>query len=338
MGFAEIRPNIYRLSILDKKVLPYSVVVYIVKGDKEALLIDCGYDSAVFREEIVSGLAQLGIEPKNTKLLLTHIHIDHCGNADYLYRLGMSVLIGRKEFALSAGKATRISWETAKLCGVEERNFKVFVKETANKAVASSGGRLPFKMLDTHIPHTALDEGTELVMGEYRFKVLGFAGHSPYHLCLLEQHKQLMFSGDVVVFGAIPVVLSTALDQGMLHSYLSSLQTLKNLPCQMFCPGHGEVLHRERGEDGLAMELIRADYEKIMDLFYEWLCEEGNVLNTVQIAARLYKCEALTYLTAKHDAKTVMLMKVLSCLEYLYETGRVTRTVCEDTAYYKAII
>ena len=333
MEWVEIVPNVYRYSLLEKEVLPYSVNIHLVKGQEEALLVDCGYESEKFQEAILKGLEYIGIAPSKTKLFVTHIHIDHCGNADFCCELGMEILLSGVERQVS-GKSTRISALTAKLCGVGERNFAEYELRTIQESKPIPGSRLPYKMLDKNIAYTPIYAGDTVRMGNYNFIVSEFKGHSPCHLCLFDENSGIVFSGDMLVLGTIPVVLASDLEQSMLAHYLQGISKLKQWDSEIFCTGHGEALRKKFGEPELAVEMIYNDYNNLLNKLCSWLSESAERQTVVQIAARLYKCSAASYLDNRHDAKTVMLMKIFACLEHLCEQGRINKEVEQGVVYY----
>ena len=337
MDWLKVSPNIYRYSLLDKNVLPYSVNIYLIVGNSEALFIDCGYESPHFKQAIMDALLYFQLQPRNCKLLITHIHIDHCGNADFCYEQGMEIILNPIERTAS-GKSTRISKDTALLCGVDESNFYEYEHQTLQENRPIPGSRLPYKMLDKNIPYTPINIGDKLTISDYNFDVYAFAGHSPAHLCLHDIDKGVVFSGDLIVLGTVPVVLSTMADQQMLTKYLKTLDFLNKIKSKVFFPGHCETLRKEFSEPELAINTIKNDYNMLLNRLNEWIIEDSSAKTVVQMAARLYKCSESTYLDSKHDAKTVMLMKILSCLEHLHETGRIQRFLEHNTAYYRVFL
>jgi glyoxylase-like metal-dependent hydrolase (beta-lactamase superfamily II) len=63
---------------------PNTVGAYLVLGPKPTL-VDCGYASSF--ENVLSGLAELGVMPSDVKYLVpTHVHLDHAGAAGRLLK------------------------------------------------------------------------------------------------------------------------------------------------------------------------------------------------------------------------------------------------------------
>jgi len=111
-----------------------------------------------------------------------------------------------------------------------------FPEEELIQALNSHPG---FKYSPQSIPDFDLvDEGREIVMGAYRLKCLWTPGHTPGHMCLYDEEKGLLFSGDHVLYDITPHIESWAYQVNALQDYLRSLDRIANLPVTMVLPGH----------------------------------------------------------------------------------------------------
>ncbi len=62
---------------------PQDALVYLIKGDETAVLIDAGAGKG--SSSIWENIQQLGVKPQElTTLLLTHGHVDHIGGRTFL--------------------------------------------------------------------------------------------------------------------------------------------------------------------------------------------------------------------------------------------------------------
>lgn len=331
--FVEIMPNIYQCSIPAGGVLKYSTNIYVIKDEKASLLIDTGYASQVIRESICNGLNQLGIEPEQTRILVTHGHIDHYGNVDYCVSLGMQLLIQPLEHELAI-KLETMSTTTAVLCGLNAAAYEMRLqRETASLEKVPAKDQL-FKALDANIPYQKVNAGDILTVGGYNFKVFGYKGHSVCQLCLWEESKSFLFSADQLLVDTVPVIVSDRLDQGLLKSFLAGLADIESLNCELILPGHSKALHRETGEIEYAVELIKADYQRLITMLQGWISEQQNGCTALQLASKLYKTTEQEYLEPRLEPKVVMLYKVFSVLEYMHDMGLVKRAVLEGKAVY----
>lgn len=78
-----LRRDIYAITLHSASEITKEIQVYLIKGRDEHLLIDIGFHSASAADELCTALKQLNVELKDVRLFLTHLHVDHCGNAQH---------------------------------------------------------------------------------------------------------------------------------------------------------------------------------------------------------------------------------------------------------------
>jgi glyoxylase-like metal-dependent hydrolase (beta-lactamase superfamily II) len=103
--------------------------------------------------------------------------------------------------------------------------------------------------------------------GDARLLAIHTPGHSPDHLCFLDEAEGNVFSGDLVRIGGTIVIPATR--GGNLREYLHSLRLVRDLSPKRLLPGHGPIIdrpgaviedylrHRERRE-GQIVDALRA--------------------------------------------------------------------------------
>jgi glyoxylase-like metal-dependent hydrolase (beta-lactamase superfamily II) len=202
---------------------------YAVETGSGLVLVDSGLesDAAVLKSQ----LATLGLDWKQVKaVLLTHVHGDHCGGAEYLRAtLRAKVYAGRGDAAaLRAG-------------GPREAFFSVYF------------------MPNDHPHPTTVDVeltgGESIVFGDTRFLAIGTPGHTPGSICYLLERPGLraLFGGDVISMlrgddrshsperrplGTYSAYLPPRY-RGDARTYLSSLEELRSLQApDLVLPGH----------------------------------------------------------------------------------------------------
>jgi glyoxylase-like metal-dependent hydrolase (beta-lactamase superfamily II) len=106
-----------------------------------------------------------------------------------------------------------------------------------------------------------------ILAGDARLLPIHTPGHSPDHLCFVDEAGGDVFSGDLVRIGGTIVIPATR--GGNLREYLHSLRLVRDLPPKRLLPGHGPIIdrpgaiiedylrHRERRE-GQIVEALRA--------------------------------------------------------------------------------
>lgn len=200
---------------IDGGLLDSSVYVVYTEKSKKAIIIDCG----VPIRSITDFVRQEGLLVEY--IVLTHGHIDHVFHID---------------------KYIATFREAKILCHVDE--LKVLLDPEANLS--------PY--IDTtkvyDYPYVTVEEGSEICIGEndkISFKIIHTPGHTPGSICLLDEEKKLMITGDTLFkdgYGAI------SFKYGNRVAMQASLARLLELDPEIaFYPGHGEEskLKYERG-------------------------------------------------------------------------------------------
>lgn len=71
---------------------PQCVASFLVTTEKRPLLVECG--PATCRPQLLAGLAKHGLKPQDLQaLLVTHIHLDHAGDAGWWAQQGVPVVV-----------------------------------------------------------------------------------------------------------------------------------------------------------------------------------------------------------------------------------------------------
>lgn len=94
-------------------------------------------------------------------------------------------------------------------------------------------------------PSRNLDDGDEVVAGDFTLRALHTPGHASNHLCYLLQGTGLLFTGDHLMQGST-VVISPP--DGSMSEYLQSLRRLQSEPVTRLAPGHGLVIEDAQAE------------------------------------------------------------------------------------------
>jgi len=193
---------------------------YVVETSEGLVLIDSGLDSDA--RPLKAQMEKLGLDWKKTRaILLTHMHVDHCGGAEHLREAtGATVYAGAADAPyLRAG-------------GPRDALFSTF-------------------NMPRHAPHpTTVDaalEGPEILeFGNVRIRVLSTPGHTLGSTCYLIERAGLrvLFAGDVIqrldepTLGTYSTYLAPRY-RGDARSFLASLEMLRALPVpDVVLPGH----------------------------------------------------------------------------------------------------
>lgn len=191
--------------------------VYVLLGDRPAL-VDAGMPES--GPAVHDGLRALGVSPDEVSLvLLTHEHTDHAGGA----------------LAFPDALVAAHPLAAAKLRHGDRR---------ATHAYAASEPEL--ELYDRSVVHA----------GGLALRVLHTPGHTSGSVCLYEESRGLLFTGDTAFARG---TLTDLFASGSRGDHVASLQRLLALPARLLLPGHGSVSEDPRGDLTLALTAARDD-------------------------------------------------------------------------------
>lgn len=208
--------------------------VYAVRCDDSIVLIDCGMGQKDY-DIIQKNLAYWDLDTLPiSRILLTHAHCEHSGNAYRYRKLGARIAIHHSEAQ---------------------------AVETGNDGTASYAF-FHFEKYHTCSVDDRLTENDYIKQGEFCFQVIHTPGHSRGCVVyeLKTENRIVLFTGDTLL--ADRLCLRSALgwtgaadyDQ---ESYVNSLLLLSRKKADLVLPGHGEICMKE-GERLLAGGHLRA--------------------------------------------------------------------------------
>lgn len=218
----------------------YDCHVYLVDGGDDAVLIEagCGIDSA----RLAANLAQHIDIDKLSRVLLTHIHADHAGGAQYFQRLGKTVLVSSVEADLLRNSRDRIAeaLQLAKNAGAYPADYE-------------------YRFFT---PDGVIQDGQTIRVGAHRLTPILTRGHSPGLLCFYLQtdHSNILFSSDqVFINGSIGLLNAPG---SSLEEYRCDIGKLSGLAVDALLPGHrlfvltGGQDHIDRAVDALSRVFV----------------------------------------------------------------------------------
>lgn len=194
--------------------------VYVISRDDRRILVDTGSGVDTSHEDLLNGLKQAGLQPKDlTHILLTHAHIDHYGGLTRLKPL-TDAKIGCHELDLQT-----VAHHDARLALISRR-LASFLAESglANEEAESLLGIYRFtKALYQSVP---VDFTYDVPQDQVpALDVVHLPGHCPGHVAM--RLDDVVFCGDMVVEGVTPHLSPESINpySGLDH-YLESLGKL----------------------------------------------------------------------------------------------------------------
>ncbi|MCM2389643.1 MBL fold metallo-hydrolase [Streptomyces albipurpureus] len=273
-GTADLGHGLWKLPVAVVRNVPPTVNVYAVESGDRILLVDAGWDEESLRS-LESGLDGLGASLADVEgIFLTHGHPDHAGLAAGLQqRTGCWVAAHpheRRWFAAgsdgpepgwtdwlgappSAGEAMR-----ERFGGNTVMRAPVITDLTDGQVLRSEGGRA--------------------------ITAVWTPGHSPGHLCLLDDSGAL-FTGDHVLSTMLPRLhQEMGSEEDLLARFLSSLGRTRALSARVLLPGHGENVTDSEARHGAVALHYRLRLDEVLAVLGP---RNGDDPTTWDVAARL---------------------------------------------------
>ncbi|MGA9174949.1 MAG: MBL fold metallo-hydrolase [Thermoactinomyces sp.] len=227
----------------------------------DGLLIDTGPVCA--RSHILTCL----INKNPRQIVLTHFHEDHAGNANFL--------AGYFRIPLYRSSATKTEFDQLDMPAYRRMIW----------------GNKPREMEGVDVPEW-------LETPNHRFRVIPTPGHSPDHICLLEEEKKWLFAGDLF--------LGTRLDYGMrgesVPQMIDSIKRILTFPIETVFCGHAGIVEGGRSKLEKKLGFLECLQEKTLEFH-----EKG--LNEAEIAKKLLPSKQLVALVSGGEMSPVHLVR-----------------------------
>jgi len=210
-------------------------------------LVDTGLKTDASFEMLSAGLKSLNFSISSIeRILITHGHIDHYGQAQKLSSLsGAPIYIHPKEY----GKIRSIIHSFGTLRSILLRNgVPDDLVHQAIRFIESAQ-----KMADSLSEAFFLEDGDSISFASMTWKTILCPGHSSGLVCFYWPEKKTLFTGDHLLKEITPnPVLNVPNHKPPLHypslkEYLSSLQKIESLDIDLILPGHGEEIYDSKG-------------------------------------------------------------------------------------------
>jgi glyoxylase-like metal-dependent hydrolase (beta-lactamase superfamily II) len=258
-----------------------STNVYFI-DDSPRTLIDTGIKTEASFEALKKGLEEIGVSLSSIKrILITHGHIDHYGQAKKLSSLsGARIYIHPVEY----GRIRSILHSFGFLKSILLRNG--VPQGVVNEAIYFMESAQ--NMADPLDEAFFLGDGDSIPFDSMTWKAVHCPGHSPGLLCFYWPQKRILFTGDHLIKEITPNPVLNVPQGGppfrypSLRDYLASLEKIQKMDIGLLLPGHGEEIedakdliqkifahHKERMDRVLSILSTgeKTAFEIAMDLF-----------------------------------------------------------------------
>jgi glyoxylase-like metal-dependent hydrolase (beta-lactamase superfamily II) len=236
----EVAPGVHWL----RMALPFQldhINLWLLADDGGWLIIDSGLGNDATRTLWEKIFAERIASKPVPRVLVTHYHPDHAGNAAWLCgKTGAELWMTRGEFLTvhaarnsSAGYTTEAQMELFRSNGLDEAQ--------AN-ALLARGGLYRKMVPDFPIAHRRLYEGDRIAIGGHEWKVMVGYGHAPEHVSLYCAALNVLVSGDMLLPRISTNVAVRPIDprSNPLRLFLESIRRYRELPADVLVlPSHG---------------------------------------------------------------------------------------------------
>lgn len=317
----KIADNLYRQEVpLPDNPLRY-INVYIITGERN-LVIDTGFNRPECRDAIQNAFDELGIE--NADIFVTHLHSDHCGLIAEFASKNSIIYAGETDGELINFEVGNLYWSMLDDLFVHYG----FPRADFGRNTDIHPGRQ--YALDKRVDFTYVTEDDVLEYGGYRLRPVLTPGHTPGHMCLYDEEKKILFSGDHILGLITPNITIELGVDNPLGDYLDSLAKVEKLDVEMLMTTHGIP--------------VPDMYERIKELYrhHEVRLDEAESIlgdewkTAYRVAADMtWEIDCRNWDEFPLPQKWFATGEAVSHLQYLYYNGRVARDEIDGVWHYR---
>lgn len=216
--------------------LPYSLLYLLRDSDRHFHVIDPGWDSPENWAGLTALLSTLDASPADMRSITsTHLHPDHIGLAGRLREAsGAPLQLHEAEAA-----ATGSPFDTSGSADAGARQLEDWGVPADRRAEILRITSQAQKFVPPAADRTLVD-GERLDIPGVDLRAMLTPGHTSGHLCLRDDERSLLFTGDHLLPMMYPGLgLGAPTDTNPLADYLASLERVSGYAEHEVLPGHG---------------------------------------------------------------------------------------------------
>lgn len=324
----EVLPGVWRAPVPLPADGLRAVNVYVLADSEGVALVDAGWDGPQARAAVEAGLAAAGAGVGDVhRLLVTHSHYDHIGQASALGRDGAA------RYWLGEGEQPAL--HTMRTDPVASRRRRLDALEAHGAVELAAAGRASDGLLtgpvDWDPPERWLVDGEQVALRDGgALRTLATPGHTRGHVCFVDDTRRVLFSGDHVLPHITPSIgLEPETNPLALVDFLGSLAVVRPLDVDMVLPAHGPVFSDLAGR----VDELVAHHDVRLGQCLGALSVGGSTAHTV--ATRLPWTRRQTdFADLDRFNQGLAVWETVAHLELLVGRNQVHRTTAEGTISY----
>jgi glyoxylase-like metal-dependent hydrolase (beta-lactamase superfamily II) len=254
------------------------------------------------------------------RVIVTHYHPDHAGNAAWLCeRFGAELWMTQGEYLTAHAVRTSTAGYTADaVLAVFRRNGL-----DEKRAAAMAGGRNRYAALVPAFPfsYRRIIEGDEVPVGKHAWRAIIGHGHAPEHLSLFSQGANVLIAVDMLLSTISTNVSVWSIDPegDPLRLFLYSVAGYRKLPEDVLVlPSHGKPF---RGAHRRVAALEKHHEDRLQELTESLRSGPKSACDLLQVLFRRPLDTHQTFFA---------MGEAIAHLHYLYYAGRAKRQVDAD--------
>lgn len=232
----QVAPQVWAIPIpIPAGTIPHTLC-YALLDESGVHLIDPGWGDDAGIEALKAGLRVAGRELGDVRTAIaTHFHPDHLGAASVLRELvGARVVFSAVEQRVLQSETSPEATDAATYCatlaewGVPPGEWDELLASFDRPSLVAPAS-----------PDLTVQHGSVLELGGHRLGVVATPGHTDGHVCLVDEQRRLLYSGDHVlprIYSGIGI--GTLPGSDPLGDYFDSLDRLAPYDQYTVLPGH----------------------------------------------------------------------------------------------------
>jgi glyoxylase-like metal-dependent hydrolase (beta-lactamase superfamily II) len=254
-------------------------ISYVYEGADGLLIVDPGWFAPETYDALTAGLETIGASVSDVAgVVVTHIHADHHGLSGRIREeSGAWVAMHPAEVETLPVRFSETLSSTAdrdwlRRCGVPQ--------DIASELEFSPAAMQPFLAMVE--PDVLLADGDIVPHGDRTLRAIWTPGHTPGHLCLHDEAKGVLLTGDHVLPRISPNIGLTFAEDDPLSSFIASLERVAEFESAEILPAHE---YRFRGISARTAALIEHHQERCDEI--TGVLQEIGEASAWQVAERL---------------------------------------------------